>query len=463
MSQPNRLVDIFVYAPLGAGLYLVEAAPSVIETLVARGRAEVDQKRETLGRHVTTARSTGQVALAFGLPKVRDRIGTVVFSRAPEPEPTPAAPTINFSVRATRRAGCERRPRGSVARSSRSPVTTRCPLRRSSSASSVSRPRTRRRARLRNCAPQPAHDPRQDRSTGRAPRLMEPARAATAADVERLVELAHALRAELRDDARRAAVGDPRRARPSPTRRRSRRCSSRADATVVVGTIDAVVVGYGTMEIEVLADGSRLARDRRPLRRTRSAGGRGGGDHCHRARRRLRDSAGCAGIDAVALPGHRQAKNFFERNGFTARALVMHKPLCMNAPGPRARIVAAGGIVVHDGALLCSCGAGSRRDSGSGRCPAVGSSSASRCAKPWRVRCGKRPASRSRSGSSRAGSSGPATRVTTSSSSTSTPRPSARPRSRPGDDAAEARWVPVAEVSGYDLVDGLLDVPPADR
>ena len=91
MTQPNRLVDVLIFAPLGAGLFLVEAAPSVIETFVARGRAEVDQKRESLERHVTTARSTGQVVVAFGLPMLRERIGTVVFSRAPEPEPTPAS------------------------------------------------------------------------------------------------------------------------------------------------------------------------------------------------------------------------------------------------------------------------------------------------------------------------------------------------------------------------------------
>jgi hypothetical protein len=36
---------------------------------------------------------------------------------------------------------------------------------------------------------------------------------------------------------------------------------------------------------------------------------------------------GCVGIDALALPGHRAAKNFFEESGFTARALVMHRPL----------------------------------------------------------------------------------------------------------------------------------------
>jgi hypothetical protein len=36
---------------------------------------------------------------------------------------------------------------------------------------------------------------------------------------------------------------------------------------------------------------------------------------------------GCAGIDALALPGHRTTKNFFEGSGFTARALVMHRAL----------------------------------------------------------------------------------------------------------------------------------------
>jgi hypothetical protein len=33
---------------------------------------------------------------------------------------------------------------------------------------------------------------------------------------------------------------------------------------------------------------------------------------------------GCTGVDVMALPGHRAAKNFFEEAGFTARKLVMH-------------------------------------------------------------------------------------------------------------------------------------------
>ena len=37
--------------------------------------------------------------------------------------------------------------------------------------------------------------------------------------------------------------------------------------------------------------------------------------------------AGCFGVDALALPGARATKNFFEESGFTARMLVMHHRL----------------------------------------------------------------------------------------------------------------------------------------
>jgi GNAT superfamily N-acetyltransferase len=43
--------------------------------------------------------------------------------------------------------------------------------------------------------------------------------------------------------------------------------------------------------------------------------------------------AGCTGVDALALPGARATKNFFEENGFTARLLVVHRRL--GGPAPR--------------------------------------------------------------------------------------------------------------------------------
>jgi hypothetical protein len=72
-ERVGRALDVFVYAPLGLGLWLRDLAPSVIDTLVSRGRAEVDRRQEQAHQHVTTARSMGEVALAFGVPKLRAR------------------------------------------------------------------------------------------------------------------------------------------------------------------------------------------------------------------------------------------------------------------------------------------------------------------------------------------------------------------------------------------------------
>ena len=35
----------------------------------------------------------------------------------------------------------------------------------------------------------------------------------------------------------------------------------------------------------------------------------------------------CRGIDALVLPGMRESKNYFERFGLTARAILVHKDL----------------------------------------------------------------------------------------------------------------------------------------
>ena len=90
----ERTVELLVYAPVGAGLYILEAAPSWLHTFVARGRAEFDRHQETVQQRITTVRSTGQVALAFGLPKLRNRLQQRVddLVRSPEPAARPAAP-----------------------------------------------------------------------------------------------------------------------------------------------------------------------------------------------------------------------------------------------------------------------------------------------------------------------------------------------------------------------------------
>lgn len=98
------------------------------------------------------------------------------------------------------------------------------------------------------------------------------------------------------------------------------------EAARLVGVIDDAVVGYAEVGIEPLADGARLgvvtAIFVEPEGREVAVG------------EALLDEVvawctarGCVGIDAHALPGNRQTKNFFETFGFTARLLVVHKKL----------------------------------------------------------------------------------------------------------------------------------------
>jgi hypothetical protein len=107
----ERAFELLVLAPIGAGLYALDMGPSVIETLVARGRAEVDRRQQDVTRRITTARSLGQVALAFGVPVLRQKVAARVdgarrraedllgasppaASPAPAPPPAPARPAV---------------------------------------------------------------------------------------------------------------------------------------------------------------------------------------------------------------------------------------------------------------------------------------------------------------------------------------------------------------------------------
>jgi GNAT superfamily N-acetyltransferase len=154
---------------------------------------------------------------------------------------------------------------------------------------------------------------------------MEATRAATAVDIPRLVELAIELRDELRE-MRGGSLWEVRESRLLPVADAFTALLGRSEAVVLVGTIEDVVVGYGTLEFETLDDGRKLAIIGdlyvEPEAREVGVGDALATDLVDRA-----IAAGCSGVDAFALPGHRTTKNFFERAGFTARALLMHKPL----------------------------------------------------------------------------------------------------------------------------------------
>jgi ribosomal protein S18 acetylase RimI-like enzyme len=154
---------------------------------------------------------------------------------------------------------------------------------------------------------------------------VETARPAAIGDLPTVVTLARALRAEWRS-IRGGELWEVREARPEPLEAGFAALISDHEAALVVGTIDDSVLGYGSAYVETLRDGSRLGVIEE-LYVEPDARAVGVGEAIAEALVAFCRAQHCAGIDARALPGHREAKNFFERAGFTARALIMHKPL----------------------------------------------------------------------------------------------------------------------------------------
>jgi ribosomal protein S18 acetylase RimI-like enzyme len=152
---------------------------------------------------------------------------------------------------------------------------------------------------------------------------VEASRAAGPADLERIAELARLMRAEL-TAMKGGALWAVREARPEPLEDAYRGLLERDDACLLVGTIDDTVIGFGAAEIERLRSGANLGVITdlfvEPGARAVGVGETLAGDLVAFCQHH-----GCVGIDALALPGHRAAKNFFEDSGFTARAIVMHR------------------------------------------------------------------------------------------------------------------------------------------
>lgn len=154
---------------------------------------------------------------------------------------------------------------------------------------------------------------------------MEGSRPATVEDISRIAELAGLARHELAP-MKGGTLWATREAIAAPFEDAYSALLARDDALVVVGTVDDTVVGFGVVALEELRTGDTLGivtdlfvePDARAV---------GVGEAMAEALVAFCTARRCVGIDALALPGHRAAKNFFEESGFTARALVMHRPL----------------------------------------------------------------------------------------------------------------------------------------
>jgi GNAT superfamily N-acetyltransferase len=153
---------------------------------------------------------------------------------------------------------------------------------------------------------------------------MEHARAATSEDVDDILRLSLALREEL-EPMRGGRLWRDREAPPEPSRDRYAALIHADAASLVVGTIDGSVVGFGLVELEELRSGAMLGV-MTELFVEDGARSVGVGEAIANHLVAYCDERDCVGVDALALPGHRATKNFFEESGFTARALTMHRP-----------------------------------------------------------------------------------------------------------------------------------------
>jgi len=138
---------------------------------------------------------------------------------------------------------------------------------------------------------------------------VEAARRATVDDLGAILDLAAELRAEL-TPMRGGGLWAVTDAFAEPLADTFTDLLGRADACVVVGTLDDVVIGFGACEITTVRDGRRIGRIVE-LFVTDEARSVSVGEGMLNELVGFCRVSGCTGVDAFALPGHRAAKNFF--------------------------------------------------------------------------------------------------------------------------------------------------------
>lgn len=146
---------------------------------------------------------------------------------------------------------------------------------------------------------------------------------ATVEDQPQLVTLCRQGLAELGAQERGGRLYVTRESRAEPVEESLARALDDPQAVVIAGTFSDVVVGYGTGRLEPLRDGAILGIVD-DIFVEEGARGVGVGEAIMELLLAWFRAKECAGVDAVALPGMRASKNFFETAGFTGRLIVMH-------------------------------------------------------------------------------------------------------------------------------------------
>ena len=95
-------------------------------------------------------------------------------------------------------------------------------------------------------------------------------------------------------------------------------------SVVAVGMVDGAPVAYGLMVVIEAADGSTHAVIEE-LFVEPEARSVGVGESLAELLLGIATERGAIGVDALALPGDRATKNFFESRGMVARASIVHR------------------------------------------------------------------------------------------------------------------------------------------
>lgn len=162
---------------------------------------------------------------------------------------------------------------------------------------------------------------------------MEEVRVATEDDLDELVRLAEGARAELGEE-RGGPMWQLLHGRPDPlpaTLVADLSEAASAAGVVLVGLWAGAPAGYAAAHREQLGDGTAIAVVS-DVYVEPGFRGVGLGDALMTELLGWAVDHGCRGIDALALPGMRQSKNFFERFGLTARAILVHRDLVARPP-----------------------------------------------------------------------------------------------------------------------------------
>jgi GNAT superfamily N-acetyltransferase len=146
------------------------------------------------------------------------------------------------------------------------------------------------------------------------------ARPATPGDLPSIVEMARALRLE-QAGLRGGPLLVARHCRPEPLDLAYSDAIDDPTTGLWAGTIDGVPVGYALVSAD--ADIAVIEE----LHVEAQARAVGVGEAMLDAIVVWAKEQACSGIDAYALPGARETKNFFETFGMTARLLVVHRDL----------------------------------------------------------------------------------------------------------------------------------------